>query len=41
MADWNPALYRRFEGERTRPARELLCELPGQPRRPFVETVRK
>lgn len=28
MADWNPALYRRFEDERTRPARELLDRVP-------------
>jgi trans-aconitate 2-methyltransferase len=28
MADWNPALYRRFEDERTRPARELLSRVP-------------
>jgi trans-aconitate 2-methyltransferase len=28
MADWNPALYRRFEDERTRPARELLLRVP-------------
>lgn len=29
-ADWNPALYTRFEDERTRPARDLLarCALP-------------
>ncbi|KAF1046838.1 trans-aconitate 2-methyltransferase [Xylophilus sp.] len=26
--DWNPALYRRFEGERTRPAQELLARVP-------------
>lgn len=26
--DWNPALYRRFEDERTRPARELLARVP-------------
>jgi trans-aconitate 2-methyltransferase len=30
MADWNPALYRRFEDERTRPARELLARVPLQ-----------
>lgn len=27
MADWNPALYRQFEDERTRPARELLARV--------------
>lgn len=27
MSDWNPDLYRRFEGERTRPARELLARV--------------
>jgi trans-aconitate 2-methyltransferase len=27
MADWNPALYRRFEDERTRPASELLARV--------------
>lgn len=26
--DWNPALYRRFESERTRPAQELLARVP-------------
>lgn len=26
--DWNPDLYRRFEDERTRPARELLARVP-------------
>ena len=26
--DWNPALYRRFEDERTRPALELLARVP-------------
>lgn len=31
MADWNPALYTRFEDERTRPARDLLarCAFPA------------
>ena len=28
MSDWNPALYRRFEDERTRPARDLLSRVP-------------
>lgn len=28
MLDWNPALYRRYEGERTRPAVELLARVP-------------
>jgi len=27
MLDWNPALYRRFEDERTRPAQELLARV--------------
>jgi len=27
MRDWNPALYRRFEDERTRPAAELLARV--------------
>ena len=28
MSEWNPALYSRFEDERTRPARELLARVP-------------
>ncbi|HUN26706.1 MAG TPA: trans-aconitate 2-methyltransferase [Steroidobacteraceae bacterium] len=28
MNDWNPALYTRFEAERTRPAAELLARVP-------------
>lgn len=28
MADWSPALYSRFESERTRPAIELLARVP-------------
>jgi trans-aconitate 2-methyltransferase len=27
-SDWNPELYRRYEDERTRPARELLARVP-------------
>lgn len=27
-ADWNPTLYKRFEEERTRPARDLLASVP-------------
>lgn len=27
MQDWNPQLYRQFESERTRPARELLARI--------------
>jgi trans-aconitate 2-methyltransferase len=27
-ADWNPALYKQFESERTRPARDLLANVP-------------
>ncbi|MDM0012686.1 trans-aconitate 2-methyltransferase [Variovorax sp. J22P168] len=28
MLDWNPALYSRFEDQRTRPARDLLARVP-------------
>ncbi|MCZ8257645.1 MAG: trans-aconitate 2-methyltransferase, partial [Polaromonas sp.] len=28
MSDWNPALYSRYEDERTRPAQELLARVP-------------
>lgn len=30
MQEWNPGLYRQFEAERTRPARELLARIPTQ-----------
>ncbi|HEY0255134.1 MAG TPA: trans-aconitate 2-methyltransferase [Kofleriaceae bacterium] len=32
MADWNPALYSRFEAQRTRPARDLLEHVGTEPR---------
>jgi trans-aconitate 2-methyltransferase len=36
MSDWNPELYRRFENERTRPARELQARVAlTDPRRVF------
>ena len=31
MLDWNPALYARFEDERTRPARDLLARVALEP----------
>ncbi|MDZ7277563.1 trans-aconitate 2-methyltransferase [Pantoea eucrina] len=35
MQDWNPTLYRQFEAERTRPARELLARIP----QPYADRV--
>ena len=37
MADWDPALYTRFEDERTRPARELLQRVPLTTARTVVD----
>ena len=37
MADWNPALYRRYEDERTRPAGELLARVPLEGARRVVD----
>ena len=37
MADWNPALYSRYEDERTRPARELLARVPLATARTVVD----
>ncbi len=37
MADWNPALYSRFEAERTRPAAELLARVPLEAPRSVVD----
>ncbi len=37
MLDWNPALYRRFEDERTRPAQELLARVPHPAPRRVVD----
>jgi trans-aconitate 2-methyltransferase len=37
MSDWNPALYGRYEDERTRPARELLARVPALQARRVVD----
>jgi len=37
MKDWNPALYTRFEDERTRPAAELLARIPLESPRTAVD----
>lgn len=37
MSDWNPALYSRFEDERTRPAAELLARVPLDAPRQVVD----
>jgi trans-aconitate 2-methyltransferase len=37
MSDWNPALYARFEDERTRPAAELLARVPLDAPRQVVD----
>jgi len=37
MGDWDPALYRRYEDERTRPARDLLARVPNEAPRRVVD----
>ena len=37
MADWSPTLYARFEDERTRPARDLMAQVPLTDARRIVD----
>ena len=37
MSDWNPQLYKQFEDERTRPARDLLAQVGVLPAGPVVD----
>jgi len=37
VADWNADLYRQFEGERTRPARDLLARVTLDAPRTIVD----